>query len=252
MKNHIIISTFFCTLLQHSNFLSSQNKKDTRTTHQPYKLLSIKSTSNTPVSTSIQKAFVTRSLLQSAPPTAQQLPPSPYFQVLFNSVNQATSCLSWRGSERQITLWDICLNFNRDLTFDQATRELRRSTKFAQLEELLKNITLEELNAFDEKGQTLAHRITPLGDAALYLFLMRKGLDITVKSKEQGDYKDSNIAHTLAAQYRSALKRGCHKQAKNYETCLELVQLYHPRLFTEKAKNGKTPLFILQKTTFNP
>ncbi len=143
------------------------------------------------------------------------------------------------AQHRKDQLWQICSTFNLN-----HAHSLPREEKFKALKTLLQTMTYEEINSFNEQGQTLAHRLAPLGDKKLYKILIDHGLNVKQKSHEKNNYEGSTAAHNLAGIYKKSIEKK-NSNAIRYRQCLQIVAQQHPEILTMKAKNRLTPKKIL-------
>lgn len=138
-------------------------------------------------------------------------------------------------------LWDYCTTFNWVDDRDQ-------EQKYQSLREWLgqQKYTVAEINMFNKEGQTLAHRLTPLGDWGLFAVLIDYGLDVTVRSQEEGRFKGSTAAHSLAGLYMHASRHYNEYKMNHYKRCLQMIIERHPKLLETQADNGYCVCGILR------
>lgn len=225
MNCFFIKCLFALTIFQniHCSNLQSPTKKPS--THNPYAPLPL---------THTQKVLQT--LVQLGIQATSVIVPAPNVQF-----SPTTDSLQFLTRHRKNQLWQICSTFNLSYT-----HSLPREEKLKALKNLLQTMSYEEINAFNEQGQTLAHRLAPLGDKELYKVLIDHGLNIMQLSHEKNNYEGSTAAHNLAGIYKKSLQNSKNvNSAKRYRQCLQIIAQQHPEILNVQAKNGLTPKDIL-------
>lgn len=224
MNCFFIKCLFALTIFQNIHCSNSQSPKRLSTTHNPYVPLPLTHTQKvlqTLVQLGIQATSVTMQ-----PKNIQFSPPANHLQLI--------------TQHKKNQLWQICSTFNLNYT-----HSLPREEKFKALKNLLQSMTAEEINAFNVQGQTLAHRLAPLGDKELYKVLMNHGLNVMQMSHEKNTYEGSTAAHNLAGIYKKSILRNNTNNATRYRQCLQIIAQQHPEILNMQAKNGLTPKDIL-------